>query len=273
MSLVKRLKNQLRRRLEPRGHSQYRRLRGQTLVGADKVRPVFTMFQPFQTGIPLIRVGAANDGGYLLPNDLDGIVAGFSPGVDVTMTFDTDIADRGIPVFMADASVDGLTTEHPMLTFDKLFVGAETAGQVVSMQDWLAKYAPPKGDLLLQMDIEGAEFETILAMRDEDLDRFRIIAIELHNLEDMFCVSGLARWSEFMKRLTDRFVICHVHPNNYLPVAEIDGIVFPSLLELTLLRRDRIRGDVLPSTQFPHALDAPNVAENDDWACPPFWTA
>ena len=30
----------------------------------------------------LVRLGGNNDGGYLLPNDLEGITACFSPGVD-----------------------------------------------------------------------------------------------------------------------------------------------------------------------------------------------
>lgn len=273
MSLVKRLKRRLERGFGPKQPNQFRRPTGQDFVALDKVKSLFAQFQPYQTGIPLIRVGGAYDGGYLLPDDLDGIVASFSPGVDVTMTFDTDIVGRDIPVFMADASVDAVDTSHPLMTFDKLFVGAKTARNVVSMQDWIAKYAPPQGDLLLQMDIEGGEFETILAMRDEDLARFRIIVIELHYLEDAFHVSGYARWSEFMKRLTDHFVICHVHPNNYFPVTEKDGLAFPSLPELTLLRRDRVRADLTPATQFPHPLDSPNVAENEDWVCPPFWAS
>jgi hypothetical protein len=36
---------------------------------------------PVEGGHPLIRVGPDGDGGYLLPDDLSGIVACFSPGV------------------------------------------------------------------------------------------------------------------------------------------------------------------------------------------------
>lgn len=37
---------------------------------------------PLTTNIELIRVGSNFDGGYLVPNDLQGIEACFSPGVD-----------------------------------------------------------------------------------------------------------------------------------------------------------------------------------------------
>ena len=36
--------------------------------------------------------------------------------------------------------------------------------------------------LLLQMDIEGAEYRNILATYDETLARFRVIVLEVHGL-------------------------------------------------------------------------------------------
>ncbi len=240
-------------------------------ASTDQVRGVFSMFEPFDIGIPLIRIGGPNDGGYLLPDDLSGIKAAFSPGVEETVGFDAGIAGLGIPVFMADASVTGIATPHPLLTFDPLFLGAETAGDTISMADWIGRYAPDEGDLLLQMDIEGAEYEVLGAMTDADLGRFRIIVMELHGLEDAFTQEGNRRLRALMARLNDRFVVCHIHPNNYYPVAEIDGIAFPRLIELTLLRRDRIAADPAPAERLPHPLDEANVPQNPDWPCPFFW--
>ena len=44
--------------------------------------------RPVQTRFPLIRIGSAHDGGYLVPDDLSGISACFSPGVEVNSSFD-----------------------------------------------------------------------------------------------------------------------------------------------------------------------------------------
>lgn len=71
---------------------------------------------------PLRRVGPARDGGYLLPDDLEGIVACISPGVDVETGFDLEIAELGIPVFMADASVEGPAIEHANFHFQPMFI-------------------------------------------------------------------------------------------------------------------------------------------------------
>jgi hypothetical protein len=47
----------------------------------DTARRLVHRLHPVVTTHPLIRVGAHGDGGYLVPDDLDGIAACFSPGV------------------------------------------------------------------------------------------------------------------------------------------------------------------------------------------------
>lgn len=71
--------------------------------------------QPVPVPEGLWRFGPHGDGGYLMPNDLDGVVGCLSPGVSFECGFDTAIAERGIDVFMADASVAGPAQPHPAL--------------------------------------------------------------------------------------------------------------------------------------------------------------
>ena len=78
---------------------------------------------PKTTNSPLLRIGDEFDGGYLLPDDLDGIDACFSPGVEQTATFELEMAKRGIKSFMADYSVDGPPFENEFFTFEKKFIG------------------------------------------------------------------------------------------------------------------------------------------------------
>ena len=44
--------------------------------------PLIEEIRPDTTDKPLIRLGSEADGGYLVPDDLEGIVACFSPDVD-----------------------------------------------------------------------------------------------------------------------------------------------------------------------------------------------
>ena len=54
----------------------------------------------------LVRFGPMGDGGYLLPDDIGGIGACFSPGVSSISGFEKQCAELGIPVYLADASVE-----------------------------------------------------------------------------------------------------------------------------------------------------------------------
>ena len=71
----------------------------------DRVKSLIEKLYPYKINKDLIRLGATGDGGYLIPDDIDGIEACFSPGVDKVSEFEQDCIDRGMKVFMADKSV------------------------------------------------------------------------------------------------------------------------------------------------------------------------
>ena len=66
------------------------------------VESLIRRLHPRMTDKGLIRLGPAGDGGYLVPDDLDGIEACFSPGVGDLVGFERDCLARGMRVFMAD---------------------------------------------------------------------------------------------------------------------------------------------------------------------------
>lgn len=62
--------------------------------------------KPYNSDKALIRFGPDTDGGYLIPDDIEGIEACFSPGVSKVSGFELECANRGMKVFLADASVE-----------------------------------------------------------------------------------------------------------------------------------------------------------------------
>ena len=46
------------------------------------------LLKPVRSSYPLVRIGGDQDGAYLLPNDLKGIEACFSPGVSYKKSFE-----------------------------------------------------------------------------------------------------------------------------------------------------------------------------------------
>lgn len=227
--------------------------------------------QPRQTEHALIRIGPTHDGGYLIPDDLDGIGSCFSPGVNNQIEFDLALARRGIRVHMADASVatpDGMVSN---MTFAPMFLGAEDHGSVMTMESWVQRVQEEGDhDLMLQMDIEGCEYEVIASMSSALLRRFRILAIEFHLLHNLWNPGFFRLVAPLFRKLATHHQCVHLHPNNCQGVIDRGGIQIPRIMEMTFLRKDRIQHDLGTCTQFPHPLDA-DSAEFPTLVLPPCW--
>jgi hypothetical protein len=226
-----------------------------------QVRSLVHRLRPVVAPGGLVRMGAVRDGGYLLPDDLAGVSACFSPGVSTVSEFERSCADRGIRCFLADRSVSGPAAPHPLFTFERRHVGALTDAGTMTLDHWVERSGvDPSSDLILQMDIEGAEYETLVAASSGLLRRFRIVIVEFHGLQDLWN----RPWFDLASRAFDKLLLehacVHIHPNNCYPSFRCRGLDLPCVAEFTFLRRDRFGGlPTRPVTQLPHPLDRDNT--------------
>ena len=238
----------------------------------EQVKELIRSIRPVKTKFDLIRVGGNEDGGYLVPDDLKGINICFSPGVDVTATFEKDLVSRGIMSHLADASVSNAPDDLKALSFTKKYLGAVDQDDFMTLERWVKKEAPLLGDLILQMDIEGAEYTTIIATPTDILKRFRIIVIEVHDVSQWFSPIAWNTVQMFFAKLTQDFFVVHNHPNNNGGSVTVgdEQLAMPNVFELTLLRKDRskIMGFV---DELPHPLDKPNLPKLQDISLPEWW--
>ena len=58
------------------------------MIDTKRIGDLVKRLRPVTTEHELIRIGADADGGYLVPNDLSGLTACFSPGVDDIASFE-----------------------------------------------------------------------------------------------------------------------------------------------------------------------------------------
>jgi hypothetical protein len=130
--------------------------------------------------------------------------------------------------------------------------------------------ALPDGDLILQMDIGGAEWHVFLNVSEEILSRFRIIVVELHSLNRLVDTIGFNLMFAVLDRLLRQFHVVHIHPNNVAPPLNAKGLTIPRCLEMTFLRRDRAQPNGYVKC-FPHPLDRKNVEGRPDLVLPAEW--
>lgn len=228
-------------------------------------------------GCTLVRIGGDGDGGYLVPDDLEDVEYCFSPGVAESASFERDLLERyGIRSFLADASVEKPPSGVDYAGFQKIFIGERPRNPLFrTLKQWIDSCLPEAYDrpLILQMDIEGSEYEVLAATPIETLRRFRLILVEFHGMDGMSRRGNFSRFRAIMRKLSKEFAIVHVHPNNNVLPNEIGRIghyEVPSMLEFTFLKLDRVTSE--QPMRVPHPLDMPNVDYRPDLPLGPPWT-
>lgn len=226
--------------------------------------------KPLAITHPLVRLGPDGDGGYLVPDVLTDVKACFSPGVSEISGFEQECAEKGMSVFLADHSVDAPAESHPQFHFTKKYIGSSSQGAFITLDDWVNSSVPNDGaELLLQMDIEGFEYEVLLSLSKELQSKFKVIVIEFHFMDQLWNAPYFSLVSRAFEKLLESHSCVHIHPNNYAQPYDFNGVTIPPLMEMTFLRKDcvEISDDLLA---YPHALDADNTT-NESVVLPKQW--
>ncbi len=233
-----------------------------------------SLLTPFDIDVPKIRLGPPTDGGYILADCLDQAQSVLSYVISVEYRFDIDMAARGHQVFMFDHTIDGINVVHPNMHYFKQGVAGETdpAALLYSVNAHLQMHQIAGERLILKMDVEGAEFEALIAMPDDVLGRFEQIVFEVHGLGHLGDAGFRARFCRLFEKLNRQFTLFHVHANNHDgPFAYVvaGGVPIPVLLELSYIKTDRVRRRA-SQTLYPTDLDYPNVDQRDKllWSYP-----
>jgi hypothetical protein len=240
-----------------------------------KLKRFLSTLQPRRPQTPLIRLGSLGDGGYLIPEDLIGISACFSPGVGTLASFEADLIALDIPCYMADASVSEAPIDTELAHFIPKYISSKLDPKHISLSQWVAD-SGKKGDLLLQMDIEGGEFDVIIHSDESLLKRFRIMVIEFHNFHYLHNAQSFELYTQIFNKLTKNHSLVHAHVNNYSDFVEVNGIRIPPLMEFTFLRNDRFAEGTLENYEnlihyLPNNLDSDNVSKKKHLAFPIEW--
>jgi hypothetical protein len=244
------------------------------LTSTEKLNDFIVRFRENYVSCNLIRIGGEGDGGYLVPDNLEQMKYCFSPGVGNYSNFEQELSKKySIRSYMADASVKSTPIDDSNFEFLSKFIGSRTHHETITLSDWIKEsIGYDNGAKILQMDIEGSEYE-VLAFEDiETIASFSMIIIEFHELQKLFQSDFLRAFSSIFEKIYKNFKICHVHPNNGCGIAELNGITVPKVMEVTFIRNDlniiNTRNDDIA---LPHVLDRKNVDNIPDLVMPEIW--
>lgn len=228
-----------------------------------KVKKLIDSLKAHNLGYTLIRIGSQEDGGYLVPSILNQIDFCFSPGVGNSVKFEEDLYKNKIKSYLADNTVERPKSDFQNFEFIKKNIGTFENQDCTTLDDWIDSSVDIKNkNLLLQMDIEGKEYECISALKEENLQRFKIIIIEFHYFDQVFNHFSYELINSTINKLLKHFEVAHIHPNNIDGMYGIRDVIVPAVLEITFLRKDLVLEK--NKTILPHKLDKKNSEKNKD---------
>ncbi|GAA7918089.1 hypothetical protein TH0221_04840 [Helicobacter pylori] len=174
---------------------------------------------------------------------------------------------------MADKSVNEPILNIPKenYSFIKKFIGCTDNEDFITLDTWVNNSQVGEGDLMLQMDIEGGEYLALISASDTLLNRFRIIALEIHLLKYLWDNNYFEMVQSTLNKILKTHYCVHLHPNNCCAPHHHNGVSIVEVIECTFIRKDRVKHILGYCDEFPHPLDADNVIENPTLILPRNW--
>ena len=231
---------------------------------------VVKMLTPFDPEMKKIRIGSLGDGGYVLPDDLEQIDKVLSIGIGNEDSFDLHFAQKNIPIYQYDHTVESAVSQHKSYQFHKIGWGPNDIENMRTLETMIKIHdLSNSNNGILKFDTEGAEWDCMPNINNELLKYFRIIVCELHGLSSIGNTNHRETVRKTLQILTQNHTLVHLHANNCCGLSVVEGIPLPAVVELTLLRNDRSKF-TYSKTQIPGPLDFPNMNDRPDLILTPF---
>ena len=226
---------------------------------------IINLFRPMEAlGKKKIRIGRNSDGGYILLDDLKDIKIAYSFGISREISFDKDLADKNIDVFMYDHTIDKLPFENPKFHWKKIGLSTQYLHikNMKSLNDLLLENGHlNQQNMILKIDIESNEWNIFQELSINILKQFKYIVGEFH-----FMNKEKKRYLNILKKIEITHQIIHLHCNNCKStILDYYGYNICSLLEITFVQKEGNKFDKFNSTFPINGIDYKNCKKKKDF--------
>ena len=206
------------------------------------------------------RIGGAADGGYVMADALTGACA-LSIGIGWDDSWDEAALQAGVThVWQFDHTVERAPRPLPGTTFTRLGVSArdERPGAPLIDLDTMWTIAGRPAELVVKMDVEGAEWRSLAAASDEFYSATTQWVMEWHDWSEL----DDPDWIHLVEGVIDRLSLTHaltvVTANNAAGFVPVGTLSFPTAIEVTWVRHDLVEPLAAPLTTLHNPLAALN---------------
>ena len=154
-----------------------------------------------------ILIGKKGDGCYVLLDDLKDIKIAYSFGIQKNVKFDQDLADRGIDIYMYDHTINSLPYNNPKFHWKKIGICGKKRylKNLKDLETLIAENGHSlEKNMILKIDVEHWEWESLDDLNEEILIQFKYIAIEFH-----FRDESISKESKYYFRVLQKLAKTH----------------------------------------------------------------
>ena len=205
-------------------------------------KEVFDNLTPYVVKEKLNRYGnQKRDGGYILiPSELQSSSCIYSLGIGKRpdqIEFDRQMAqgDQSLgltpkKVYMFDGTINGPCIKNENFVFTKQNIDSKAMFKALENNNHLSH-----NNLTAQIDIEYSEWEMFSEVDERFFDVFSQFSVEFHGL-----LQPTDQMIKALKKLSERYYAFHIHLNNWITIQNgiLDG--YPSVIEVSYIRKDRL---------------------------------
>ena len=210
----------------------------------------------------LVRIGRDYDGGYIMLEEFVSSMIAYSFGISDDVSWEKDMAKRGIHSFMYDHTINGLPENNEIFHWEKRGIcGSQPIELCKTLEEFIEFNGHAgKKDLILKMEVEGAEWDVLESVRTETLASFSQVVLELHDMNNPALYNQIC---SVLSKLGKTHQCVHVHGNNYRSYQRIGNLVVPDVLEVLYVRK---HDHIFESGNhfYPRYLDMPNSTLRND---------
>lgn len=196
-------------------------------------------------------------------DDFGEVDACLSFGIGQNISWEQGMLQKNTgKIYCYDPMIAGLPCYDSRLLFFKQGIAGQdsSSGIYKTMKTVIKDTGICSNNLILKMDVEGAEWQFIKSTDSEIFSLFKQMTFEFHHLTDR---SRREEILECLSKLRETHIPVWIHGNN-AGVAEISGdFVVPEMLEITYARK----GDYVFSEKpynCPLSIDFPNISAFND---------
>jgi hypothetical protein len=209
-----------------------------------------------------IRIGKKADGGYILLDDLKNIKIAYSFGISREISFDKELADKKIDVYMYDHTIKSLPFENSRFHWKKIGLSGIISNKtnLKTLPELLKENGHSKeNDIILKIDIESHEWEVFQNLPTNILNKFKYIVGEFH-------ISKRKKFNYYniLEKLELTHQIFHLHCNNCSnEIIYFEGYYICPFLEISFIQKEGYNFSKFNSSFPINGLDYKNCANNE----------